>query len=239
MAVRFDASADYYSRTSGTVVDANSSYTWMAWVRRSGSGFSAIWSASPASGTEVDYVGWNSSNQFYSYVEAPGGFTEGTGSTLTVDTWYHLCCVRSSTTLLTGYLDGVSDWTNGRDLSTRASITRNFIATYNAGSDPANARVYAIKAWSAALSSQEILVERQIIRPMRTNGLVYWNPCFAGSPERARDYSGGGLNWTENGTLTDEDPPPVSFGSQSIVYPFVPAGAGSGVGWAGRLLVSA
>jgi hypothetical protein len=75
-----------------------------------------------------------------------------------------------------------------------------------------NGRAAYLKDWSAALSQAEIQQEMSCIAPRRTADLYAWLPTFPGSGERGRDYSGYARDYSEAGALTDEDPPPVSWG---------------------------
>ena len=212
MAVRFDNSADGLLRTTD-LLDTDAAYTFMFWVYIASdlNAFSTFWTTNAGGYSHSDWIGTDADGttlQLYS--QAGGGGVTNNGSALTVGTWYHIAMVRSSTTALAVYLNGVQDASNTVDVSARTNATRQEFAG-TAGSDPGNIRVFDAKAWSAALSIPEIFAEMQNIQPQRLTNLYGWWPFFAGSGERTDDYSGNGRDWTEAGTLTDEDNAPVAW----------------------------
>jgi hypothetical protein len=218
MAIRFDASADNITRTAD-LLDHNALYTFMAWVYlvsdlNSNSTFFVI---SDGSAGNYDWLRTTTDGvTLQARVEVGAAGTNSAGTALTVGQWAHLAMVRSSDTSLQIYLNGVLDITNTRDVSARAAVGKMEVSVLGAGSR-ADARFSAMKAWSTNLSQAEIASEMRVIRPVRLSNLYAWWPCFPGSGERARDYSGNGRNWAEGGTLTDEDPPPVGWGAPVLL----------------------
>lgn len=152
--------------------------------------------------------------------------TSGSGS-ISSGTWYHVAMVGSGDGAggLTGYLNGVSDVSASGNSG--LGTLNVLIVAGDDGFDTADCRVAAVKIYSAALTAAEIAQEMHTIRPFRTANLHSWLPCFPGSGENIRDYSGNGRTWTINGTITDEDPPPVSFGDAPY-YVGVAAAAAAG-----------
>jgi len=127
--------------------------------------------------------------------------------------------VRESTTSLKLYVNGSLILTNTNNVGSRGSATRLELGNATTANDtPLNGRVAYLKAWTAALSEAEILAEVNAIRPVRALNLYGFWPAFPGSGERIADYSGNGRSWTEGGTLTDEDPPPVSWGAGPLIF---------------------
>ncbi len=53
-------------------------------------------------------------------------------------------------------------------------------------------------------------------RPLDLTSLNAWLPTFPGSGENRRDYSGFGPDFTITGTLTDDNPAPVSYGAPTL-----------------------
>lgn len=231
MAVRFDASGDYLGSTTN-LLDYNSNYTVMGWVY--------ISTDTNADATVFNLFG-NTSNYDYiamdvdgvtldTYVVVGGAFTQSTGTTLSTGTWYHIAAVRSSTTLLTVYLNGVSDQTNTRDVTSRSAISAYTVGHWDV-SFPLrfDGRVHSIKYWDTDLTAAEVQNEMYVISPRtKISNLNRWTPCWPGATERLQDYSPNRTNWTANGTLTDEDPPPVGYGGNVIIYPFAAAAVGGG-----------
>jgi hypothetical protein len=121
------------------------------------------------------------------------------------------------------YLNGVLEIALTNSISGRSAPNSMNIGCQDGGYFW-NGRMQAIKAWTAALSAQEILAEMRVIRPIVAANLYGFWPCWPGSGERVRDYSGNGRNWTESGTITDEDPAPIGWGGHIIVLPYAAAG---------------
>lgn len=215
MAVRFDATTDYLERTNVPVpvsvcgwarlsVDRND-YTVLYFAD-----VNAVGSASgPSYGMVTDSDGttlkhWN------------GSVFGSSSRTLTVGDWiFWAWTVAGDGTTATWYHAAIDDATltsEGATLTGSADGLRHHV-----GNDPfANFwdGVVHVKAlWNVVLTSTELEHERWTRRPQRWSDLYLWSPMWAGASERAKDYSGNGRDWTEGGTLTDEDHPPVSWGA--------------------------
>lgn len=231
MSIRFDAAADRIVRTS-SVLSSRAPYTAMCWTYPvSVSAFSFIFSLNvndqfdSSEGFGITSAGLLgvSSNSFFA--------SDVTGSTLSENTWYHLAMVRTSMTGdLLLYLNGVLDITHAHSTEFQSTSTRmEFGGASTGDSSPFSGRVAALKLYSTNLSVTEIQQEMYKILPSRTDSLTGWYPGFPGATERLADYSGLARNWTEAGTLTDEDPPPVGWGAWSL-YPQPLIAAASGWG---------
>ena len=210
MAVRFDAATDRLLRTTD-LPNYNGLYTLMAWIRTPASVTSSweVFAVLNNNGSGLDWIGHGNNGRLDLYV---GG--DGYGSTLSVNTWYHVTMMRESTTSLRAYLNGVLDITDTTDVGARSANTRMELGAMGTGNgDPFTGRAYAVKVWTTNLTAAEILQEMRTITPQRLANLHLWTPLLAGASERLIDYSGFGRNWTEGGTLTDEDPPPVEWGA--------------------------
>lgn len=227
MAVRFDLAADRLLRTTD-LLDYNAAYTWMAWLYISVDANVQVQAIglNTNTNTSVDSIGFDATGTLIRLrVQNAGVGSNQTGSNLTAGTWYHVAMVRESTTSLKLYVNGVLDITHTQSVVGRGAATRMEIGA-NASTDaqPFNGRVYAIKAWSTTLDVAAVANEIYTVLPrQRTNLYGFW-PCFLGASERLLDYSGNGRNWTESGTLTDEDAPPVSWGARSSFRIFVTTG---------------
>lgn len=222
MAVRFDAAADRLARTSG-VIDYNASYTIMGWfmIVTDTNNYANIFALSDNSSNNSDFLTTNSDGTTFAVGRTSGGagsFTINAGTALSLNTWYHGALVRDTGAgNLYAYLNGTLDATNSSSIASRAASTRTECGGATTGNlSPFNGRMYAVKAWQAALTAAEIRNEMNLIRPARFANIHLWTPLLAGSGERVRDYSGAGRDWTEGGTLTDEAPPPVSWGGRSL-----------------------
>lgn len=201
-------------------------YTLMAWFRPV---------TLPNTSTELAMgLGGASANQFDALSFPSGtwqlqirqnGGSAVAGSTLTTNVWYHLALVRSANTgtgVYLAYLNGVLDITGTSTWNQTNTFTRSFLGWGSAESTTRTVRGdYGIaKFYTAALSADEIYREVNSIRPTRLSDLYAWLPTFPGSGERNRDYSGNGRNFAENGTLSDTDHPPVSWGNKTWVIPW-------------------
>jgi hypothetical protein len=231
MAVRCDAAADRLLLTSG-LFDYNADYTVCFWAYlvsdlNALGRFFAI--NTNSGGVDRDTLGVNTDGTtFRIYTSGPSTFS-ATGTNLSTATWYHMALVRTTGSQMLAYLNGVLNITCNGDSTTGRSTaaTRLEFGAENSVNDRrVDARFHAIKIWTAEFTQAEIANEMQVIRPVRLENLYGFWPCFPGSGERARDYSGNGRNFTESGTLTDEDPPPVAYGARPWFAPFVAAAGG-------------
>lgn len=140
-----------------------------------------------------------------------------TGSVISVGAWNHIAMVVEGTGAgqFKAYLNGVLDITHAGNGSISAAGRMWF--GNNNYTEFLNGRVGPWKVWDVALTAAEIAQEFRCIRPVRFANINSWSPCFPGSGERVRDYSGFGRDLTEMGTITDESPPPVSWGASPII----------------------
>lgn len=213
-AVRYDNVADSWARTSG-MLNYNAAYTIMFWLYLVSdlNAFSTFYQSSVGNYPHSDWIGTDADGvTLQLYNQAGGGGIFDNGSTLSVGTWYHIVMVRNGTTTMDAYLNGVLDASVSLDVSSRSAITEMRFGSIN-GADRADMRIAYVKAWSTNLSAAEIQAEMHTIRPQKFTNLYGWWPTWTGSGERVKDYSGNGRDWTEAGTLTEETPPPVSYGA--------------------------
>ncbi len=146
--------------------------------------------------------------------------TNTNGSTLPIATWFHLT-LRLDTGDVYAYLNAVEDATEATP--TTADLD-HLIVGNNGFGDRSNARYAAVKAWSGSLSPADIEAEASQYLPARTSDILGFWPCDPGAAERLRSYAGG-VDFTVNeGTITDEDGPPISWGAPSVVTEHVLVG---------------
>ena len=184
-----------------------------------------------------EHVGFGSQDIFLS-TDSDGttlklfdGSASLTGANLTVGTWYFIGFARSNTSRILVYAPlGTAALTQATDSSTQTiSATHSAIwgmtDVYNEWVDGS---VAFMKLWSGVqLTIDDFARERWSILPRRTSSLYAFWPCFPGASLRLLDYSGNGRAWTGNGTLTDEDAPPVSWGRSGVRAIIPPAAAAS------------
>lgn len=229
MAVRIDAAADRLLRTA--VLNHNAAYTWMGWFY-----FTSLPTTRASNALAFDDNG--TANMDYFQIDAAsthhiewgqsigGSFVARAGSTvISTGTWYHIALVRASVTSLQGYLNGVAEGALVTTTVTgRAAATRMEMGAYNtSNTDWMDGRIAYVMAWDRALSASEVINEMRSVRPLQPLNLWGFWPLWPN--QRVKDLSGNGRDWTEGGTLTDEDPPPVWFGGLPRVS-LSPASAG-------------
>jgi hypothetical protein len=223
MAVRFDNATDGF-QLSSSLLDYNSAYTIAGWVLMSvQSGSAEVPICLALDGSNRDQIRTNSAGTRWGVQanNAGAGANVTGASTLSTGTWYHVALVRESTSSLLLYVDGVQETSNTQSVTGRSAQTRTDLGSDRGGSNW-DGRFYAFKAWSAALTAIEVQHEMRTIRPRRLGSLYAYWPILPGATTRARDYSGNGRNWTENGTLTDEAEPPIMWGSKPRKFGYTP-----------------
>jgi hypothetical protein len=220
MAVRFDASADMLARTTG-LLDYNAAYTKMGWfyhVSGSSGAFFISKDSNEASSSNYDFVGLNSSTQWYIETAILSDFRTQTPAWSSTGVWAHIAVVRENVTDLKVYLNGTQVGTViAHDITVRTAAAQERVGRFNNSFPNAyNGRVAFIKQWSAGLTQAEVQQEMYSGSPKRLANLHTWAPCLPGATERLRNYGGTSVDYTAGGTLTDEDGPPVTFGSSPL-----------------------
>lgn len=228
MAIRFDGGSDKLSRTSD-LINYNQPYTSMGWFKlvvdmNARTLFIGLDAGSSSNRDQLRTSSDGTTAQIA--VSSAGTSLEESGSALSLDTWYHLAMRRTDTTVLEMYINGTLNKSVTLDVSSRTAATQMSVGAYLTNSYPFNGTAFALKAWTVALTAQEIQQEMECIAPRRFENLyAFWPMLMNGNGVRNLDFSGNGRHWTENGTLTDELPPPVCWGSQPLIAQFVEAAA--------------
>lgn len=226
MAVRLDADADGFSRTTG--LPGITSFTMMGW-------FQPIVDENDE--TPLLFYGDSSPYpaHFYSMGMGSDGVTlslwNGTADAgsvvLTMGTWYHIAFTVAGTgaNQALGYVNGVLEMTNNGS----ASVTNERIAIgdNNETSEFLNGNVAAVKIWAAVLSAAEIANEMRQYLPVRTANLNTFSPMLTTADDEI-DYSGNGNTWTVGGTLATVDGPPIPWkaGRRHVLIPAAAAPGG-------------
>jgi hypothetical protein len=214
MAIRFDASGDSLTRAQ----ISSGAHTFMGWFKittdRNNYSVFFQWNGNVALETGADGT----------TLELWTNPTSVAGSALTVGTWYHLALTTSNIASGTGvtkaYVNGVLDITgNGAAAGVEIMYVGN-----DSLSEFLNGCFAYGKSWTAELTAAEILQEMKVIRPVRMTNLSGWYPTWDATSIRNLDFSGNALNFTANGTLTDEAPPGVTWGARLSYMPVVVAG---------------
>lgn len=207
------SSGNYANRTSG-LINYNGAYTVMAWFRPTA--LSGIqWFYGNGQGSD-DFNGAASTGDYMGpwddrFVIGCNGSEWGdyTNPLMTAGNWYHGCLKRTSATSLIGLRDGVAFGTVSTDVSGRSANGFDVLGRFNALAF--GGRIAALKAWSAALSDSEIEAEMAVGPPIRTADLVTYTP-FLATTEPEIFQSTTGTHWTEVGSVTSADGPPIDWG---------------------------
>jgi len=228
MTVRFDASGDSLTRTTN-LIDYNSAYTFMMWMYIA-TDLSANGTAASINNTgdNFDSFGVTSSLATRLVTRDGGGSVDSvTGSTLSTGVWNHFAMVRHALNDIDLVLNGVVDATSTVDRTGRSSSTQEIVGSQTGGVARVSARVHAIKEYSTDKTLTEILTEMTATRPISLGSLLNFTEILPGATGRTRARNG--VNWTENGTLTDEAPPPIGFGNSGILIPAIAAAPSSSI----------
>ena len=211
----FNDDGDYLSRTS-SLLNFNSAYTAMAWVRfDSFVNYGHIWGEAVDS---TDFNGnWVNSDMMGHDNQSPGttrigacyqtnGYDFPTGALFAASTWTHVCLRRTSATLLELFLNGSSTATASTTFSVsgRSAAGGAYLGRLN-GAYGTRGRIALVKEWTVALTTAEILAERDKAYAVKTANLNdVWKFAVGGSKLVGIN---NGVTWTSNGTITDETGP--------------------------------
>lgn len=228
MAIRFDANGDYISRAVGSF-PWNAAYTVTFWYKPNTlqSAVKYLWNVA-ASSTVGDAMQITSGNRFARWVNnSASAFGP---NPMVAGTWYRLAVRRTGATSFACMVDGTWSAASTTNVGSRSGSPGIQLGRLTATTEWPNGVVANLRMWDASLSDDEVNAEFYLARPMRMTSLRLWVPMFPGSGARVADLSGAGLNWTENGTLTDEDGPPGAWGAGRVMaVPFVSAPAGNNI----------
>lgn len=170
------------------------------------------------------------------YVEdAAGGGSTG-GSAITTNVWYAVALVRDTTASPDNWSAHIFnawpftlDTTITRSTDTAAGNGTLQFGNSNAYSATDGCRIGNCKAWTRALTTEEIqreLRDYRVIDPASLWG--HW-PMIGGDATRTgRDWSGNGRTLSESGTLGFDAGPPIPF-SRRRVYVFSPTAAAGAI----------
>jgi len=217
--------SDGLVKTTG-VINYNSPYTMMAWIyytadRNDYTHMFAISAAGLTAWQNSDYVGTSNDGTTFRLDSCIGGSSGASiGTNLSINTWYHIAVVRSSTTALDAYLNGVHDigpiTTN---VTARSAAGYQYVGIFT--TKPMQGNIAYYKEFATALTADEIKSEMYSVIPLSAQ-IRSWTPFHWGASERLIDYSGNGYNWTATGGgITDADSPPIGYGSRYFNIPSI------------------
>lgn len=215
MSVRFSGSTSNYLRRSTDLHDFTSNYTISFWfyISSDTNAYANLFYYGDNSTTTADSLQMGSDGTTLNVWVQP---SEANGTNLSTTTWYNIAVIRASVTDLKVYLNGALDITGPSVNVTGRGTNSLSLGAWRAGNagaaDPFNGRIGNFKMWTTNLAQPEIEQEMWSYMPIRTANLYNWTPFIdTSSGLDFLDYSGNGRNWTETGTVTFEDNPPVSW----------------------------
>lgn len=148
------------------------------------------------------------------------------GTAYTVGEWHHYALVSNTAanSAFTFYRDGVSDITG--TWAATAGIQTGSGGRIWTSDDPwnelADARYANIQVWESQLTVAQIQNQMEQYVPIADFGNLFaWWPCVSNGTV---DLSGNGRTFTQNGTVTAADGPPIPWIAQRRRY-FIPAAA--------------
>jgi hypothetical protein len=207
MAIRFDNDADYL-RIPHTL----DPFTILGWFKlTTGSGWSTIFA-------HDDDLGIEGSGP-------PSYEADGTLLGLYVQGHWGTVNISVGVWAFGGFSRNGNDWevytaptaTSGFTFGSHTEVIDEpaFLVGTNAYAESMDGVVGPFYVYDTALTEAEFEHQRSQILPIKDPWS--WVPGIYTGSQRAEDQSGNGRDWAENGTLTDEAGPPVSWGGRPIV----------------------
>lgn len=200
MSIQTSTNDTYVERTA-TVLDDNSPYTAMFWIK-STSNPSTYQQPFQIGGPFIydkvsDSFGTDSDGITARLLVADGtNATATTDGTITIGAWTHIAIVRISTTQLKVYINGVdAAMDNTRDVSARAAATYMILLNYN--QFPLVGLQSDVRYFTSALTAAEI--QQEMKSPTVVNTATLWAhiPCKGASVTAAlTDDSGNGRDFS-------------------------------------------
>jgi Concanavalin A-like lectin/glucanases superfamily len=225
MAARTATSSDFYRRTTN-LIDYTLPYTVMMWVnfQVNTGGDQTAHSINSGNFNSFDLFGAKSNMATRFAVRSnSGSLNDLSGTVLSLNTWYHLTMRRNAVSDADLLLNGIVDLS-----SLQSTTVRDPLAAQDMGiqvtAAPANFKFAAVKEFNVALTDAQIKAEIwQYLPKIADSRLQNWCPVTPGATERSASLRG--VDWNQNGTITDESGPPITWGSGAVILPFIPAGS--------------
>lgn len=151
-----------------------------------------------------------------------GGVVSGTGTNLTVGTWYYLAIIRSGSSIIS-YVNGTQDVSLTHVTTNRNSTTYLNLGAWTGTTDYLNGSYGGVKVWTAAISVAELNNEMYAVAPRRLDNLHLWYPMFPiASGPGVQDYGASKSDLTYPFGYTTAHSPSVSWGTLPLVILYSP-----------------
>lgn len=211
MAIRADASGDYYQRTAS--LPAYNAFTISLWFQQRTDLGAVFQSLATLTDSTIDgsFLQIDGSQGLII-----GDFGGASSSILTVSLngWYFaaMTCAGSGAGQLIGYGAAFgSAALSTQSFTGPASFTPSSLTLFDdTFSEPFDGEIAAVKVWDRVLTQAELEIERWYYLPVLTNSLHGYWPMW-GTSDGATDFSGNGKSWTVNGTVASADGPPLPW----------------------------
>lgn len=230
MSVKLDGTTNWLRRLATTVLDYNSSYTFMGWLwLDNATGYKGIANIFGDINNE-DALALNgaSPNKFAEEEQEASVYNISAAGTTTavVSTWYHVALVRSGNDLRidlgTEAVEDAQEVTATGAPAGRAASVSMVLGAWADQAQLVNGRLYHWAAWQSALTLEQINANRMIWPPTQASPWAYWELAVHTD---LTDSSGNARHWTGVGTLATEANPNLAGGPASAHFEFrVPRG---------------
>lgn len=219
MAIRLtETSNQYLTIASATGVNPSGPYTIGFWIYfNSFSGNNAVVSISNDLGEWSELLIREFTLEF-SVGDGNGSDTVTGTTSLSAGVWYYIAVVRSGSSSIDCYIDGVFEISSSYDTASWSLGTLQYrkIGRDSADRFVLDGRVWGFKVWNAALDMAELKRESRANQPVKK--AAYWYPFL--STSTLKDFAGSQADLSAPNGYSSEDPPPVAFKPTRAVQVF-------------------
>lgn len=208
MSLQVQTAGSFLQRNSGDILPQNADYTAMLWMRTPTPAVAPqpYFSIGTAAAGEAAYAFAN----HHSLIRFGGVLSTaayGPMVQLLPDTWYHVALVRSGTALKQ-YVDGILVNQIDADAAGRAAAAQMRVGADDALTYlPVGTRIAYWRGYTSALSSAQIVAERNSQAPFMLTG-IYSAATFASTSDIS-DTTGNGRHWGIVGTFANNPSDPL------------------------------
>lgn len=224
MAIRFNAQADYLERTAS--LPASNSIAACGWIKQ--------YSRPASSGPMVFFLGNSGTTNYFGLIMADKGDgnayvfdhlgAQAIGACPADGTWIFWFIMYDGQYLQAGFQAAGAATLTSNYLTRSYSFTPALMALSGIGlaENYLDATIGPVKIWGSVFATNaELDAERLQYLPSKLTNLHLFSPFINTGGTSFLDISGNGRNWTEGGTVTDEDGPPIPWkmGRHRVLIP--------------------